>query len=456
MSWLTAKQTKFTAYATVYTLIVLAALGLLNFLANRYNKSADLTANKRYSLAEQTEKVVRNLKSDVTVRYFDQQSRFANAKDLLDRYDNLSTHFNVVYSDPDRDPQLARSLGVREMGTVIVEANGRRETAKAVTEQEITGALIRVLKEGERKVCAVAGSGEASTQEGGRSGYSQFAALMQRNNYKLDSIRLIEKPEIPISCTIVLIGGPKFDYVPPVVNALKVFVEGGGRVLAMLDPPLAVGAEQVSANEALVDMLGGWGIKVNRDLILDTNPIGQVYGFSAAVPLVRDYSGHTIVKEMRGAATAFPLARSLDVETKEKIQGSKLFSTSEASYATTNLSSAEVKIDPAHDKKGPFAIGVAATLTADAGKQPGRVVVTGSSQWVSNGMLAFNGNQDLAMNMINWLSSDEDLISIRPREQDNRPLAMSGSAMRTLTLTSLVLIPSLILMMGIGMWWKRR
>ena len=181
-----------------------------------------------------------------------------------------------------------------------------------------------------------------------------------------------------------------------------------------------------------------------------------MYGFSAAVPLVREYSGHTIVKEMRGAATAFPLARSIDTLTKDKIKSSKLFSTSDQSFATANLSSAEVKMDPAHDKKGPFAIGAAATLQTGAGKQPGLVVVTGSSQWVANSMLAFNGNQDLAMNMVNWLSSDEDLISIRPREQDNRPLAMSGSAMRTLTLTSLVLIPTLILMMGIAVWWKRR
>ena len=83
-------------------------------------------------------------------------------------------------------------------------------------------------------------------------------------------------------------------------------------------------------------------------------------------------------------------------------------------------------------------------------------MVVGSTGFAANNLLGFNGNRDLALNMVNWLSSDEDLISIRPREQDNRPLAISGSAMRTLTLTSLVLIPMLILMMGIAVWWKRR
>src|SRR6187455_60577 len=136
MSFLNARQTKFTAYAVVYSLIVLGALGLVNFLANRYNKSLDLTANKRYSLADQSLKIVRNLKTNVVIRYFVQQTRFQNAKDLLDRYANLSPRLTVKYSDPERDPQQARAAGVREMGTLLVEANGKREQAKGVTEQE--------------------------------------------------------------------------------------------------------------------------------------------------------------------------------------------------------------------------------------------------------------------------------------------------------------------------------
>jgi ABC-type uncharacterized transport system involved in gliding motility auxiliary subunit len=71
-------------------------------------------------------------------------------------------------------------------------------------------------------------------------------------------------------------------------------------------------------------------------------------------------------------------------------------------------------------------------------------------------MLRFNGNPDLVMNMINWLTSDEDLISIRPREQDNRPLTLSAAQMRMLMLSSLILIPGMILAAGVSVWWKRR
>ena len=65
------RQTKFTAYASVYVLIILGVLGAINFLANRYNKSYDSTANKSFSLSDQTEKVVKNLTQDVKISYFD-------------------------------------------------------------------------------------------------------------------------------------------------------------------------------------------------------------------------------------------------------------------------------------------------------------------------------------------------------------------------------------------------
>lgn len=81
--WIKTRQTRYTAYATLYIVIIIGVLTLVNFLANRHNKSYDSTANKRFSLSDQTEKVVKNLKQDVTISYYDVSSRFASAQDLL-------------------------------------------------------------------------------------------------------------------------------------------------------------------------------------------------------------------------------------------------------------------------------------------------------------------------------------------------------------------------------------
>lgn len=452
--WLTARQTKFTAYVTVYILIVIGVLGLLNWLANRHNKTVDTTSNKRYSLSDQTEKVVKGLKQDVRITYWDKTEQFQRAKDLLDRYDSLSPKLSVDYIDPDRKPQEAKIAGVRTEGTIFVQIGSKREEARSLSEEEVTSALIRGLKGGDRNICAVQGSGEHQFDNTGREGYSRVKEVIERNNYKTRTISLLEKAEVPKDCTVIMVAGPRFDYVPPVVNAIKTYVEAGGRAVVMVDPPLQVGKEPIAANQPLMDLLASWGVTPNKDLVLDTSGIGQIFGFSAAVPLVTVYESHAIVKEMKGVATAFPLARSLEVKSADKVTADKLFSTGENSVATTNLSSPEV--DPKTAKKGPFAIGAAASFKPGQQGVEGRVVVTGSSGWVGNGILGFQGNRDLFLNMLNWLSSDEDLISIRPKDPENRPLQLSRGQMKSIFYSSVILVPLAVIAAGVSVWWKRR
>jgi ABC-type uncharacterized transport system involved in gliding motility auxiliary subunit len=456
-NWLKAKQTKYAAYVTVYVLVVIGAIGAVNFLAQRHNRSIDTTANKRFSLADQSIKVVRELKEDVKITYFDRTSNFQNSRDLLDRYDNLSPRLSIDYVDPDRKPTVARAAGVRSYGTIFIEAAGRQEEAKSVTEEEITGALIRALKGGVRTVCVVSGSGEHALDNTERDGYSNFKELIERNNYRTQTMSLIEKPEIPEECTVVVVGGPKYDYLEPAVNALKTYIENGGSALFLLDPPLRLGpGDQASDNARLTQLLDSWGVVLNKDLVLDTSGIGQLFGLNEAVPLVASYEFHAIVREMRDVATAFPLVRSLDTKSADKVSTDKLFSSSDNSFATTNLSSPSVKIDTAKDKKGPLTLAVAGTYDTGQENKKGRFVAVGSSGWVANSILRFNGNRDLAMNMLNWLSADEDLISIRPKEQEDRRLSLTARQMRVLFYASVIGFPLMILAAGLSVWWRRR
>ena len=454
--WLKTRQTKYTGYITVYILIVLGVLGAANFLANRHNKAFDTTSNKRYSLSDQTEKVVKNLKQDVKVTLYDQTSRFAPARDLLDRYDNLSTKLTVDYIDPDKKPQIARAAGIRSLGTIQVETGGKKEEARSLTEEEITGALIRALKTGERTVCAVSGSGEHGFDDSDRKGYSAVKDALEKNNYKTKTISLLEKAEVPKECTILLVAGPRFDYLDPAVKAVKSYVEGGGRTMVFLNPPLKFGREEIQENAALAKTLEGWGVTFHKDLALDTSGVGQLFGLNEVVPLVTNYESHAIVREMKRVATAFPLTRTLEVKSVDKASAEKLFSTSDESYATTNLASAEIRINRAKDKKGPLALGAAMTYTTGQQGQQGRLVAVGSSEWAANGFIRFNGNRDLFLNMANWLSSDEDLISIRPKDPEDRRISLNRGQMTMVFYSSVLILPLLILAAGVSVWWRRR
>jgi len=454
--WLHARQTKYAAYLTIYVIVVLAIISVANVLADRYNKSYDSTANKRYSLSDQTAKIVKGLKQDATITYYDQTGHFDRGKDTLDRYADLSPKVRVVYSDPDKDPQKARDAGVTKYGTTIVQIGAKKEEAKSLSESDVTGALIRDLKTNTRTVCFVSGSGEHQIDDTDRSGFSQFKDMLGKDNYATKSINLLQKAEVPGECTVLVVGGPQRDYQQPSVDAIKKYVEGGGRALFLLDPPLKSGRTSIADNDALANLLQGWGVTVDKDLLLDLNPVGQLAGLGPQVALVTTYASHDIVNALKGTATGFPLSRSLAIKNTDKTDVQKLFDSSETSLATTALNASSINPNDPKNKKGPMTLAAAGTYNTGKEGSQGRFVVVGSSDWAANSFIAFNGNGDLASNTMNWLSSDEDLISIRPKEQENRSVTMTQAQLSRVRLSSQFILPGAIFLLGMAVWWRRR
>jgi len=454
-SLLNARQTKYAAYAALYVIVILAIVSVANVLANRYNKSYDSTANKRYSLSDQTAKIVKGLKQDAAITYYDKQSGFQPAKDLLDRYSTLSSRIRVQYVDVEKNPQVARAAGVTKLGTSFVEIGTKKEEAKSVTESEITGAIIRDVKTTTRTVCFVSGSGEHQIDDTQRTGFSRLKDILAKDQYASKSISLLEKAEIPSDCTVVVIAGPQSEYVQPAVEAIKKYVEQGGRAMILLDAPLKIG-RPTADNTALTDLLQSWGVSMDKDLLLDMSPVGQLMGLGPEIALVSTYDSHPIVDEMKGTATGFPLSRSMTVKNTDKTNVQKLFESSASSLATVKLDSPNVNPRDPKNKKGPMTIGAAGSYTTGKENSEGRFVVIGSSSWPANSFINFNGNGDLASNALNWLASDEDLISIRPKEQENRNVNMTRAQFNWVRLSSQFLLPGALLLAGVSVWWRRR
>jgi len=456
MELVRARQTKYLLYVASYTAIVLTILVVLNVLADRYNKSYDATANKRYSLSEQTAKIVKGLKQPAKITYYDQGTHFGQAKDQLDQYANLSPQVHVEYVDPDKKPELARAAGIRTYGTAVVQIGDRKEEAKSLTEEGITGAFIRDLKTTTRTICFVEGSGEHAIEDSERSGYSRFKELLGKEGYEAKAVNLVVKAEIPADCTALVVGGPDVDYQQPEGDAIKNYVEDGGRAMFLLDPPLKLGRSEIADNEPLNKVLEAWGVTPEKNLILDMNPIGQLAGLGPQVALVTSYDSHAIVNEMSRRVTGFPLARSLETKNGDKSVVTKLFSSSDTSLATTKLNSPEIDPSDPKNTKGPLLIAAAGTYNTGKENSQGRFVVVGSSSWAANSFIGFNGNRDLALNAVNWLASDEDLISIRPKDREDRRITLTKAQMNWLTISSQFVLPLLVIVGGVSVWWRRR
>jgi ABC-type uncharacterized transport system involved in gliding motility auxiliary subunit len=454
-STIAARQARFGATASLYTIVVIAVLVLVNWLGQRYNKTIDTTSNKRFTLSQETEKIVSGLKEPATIAYLDKASGFEQARGILDRYKNLSSKIKIQYIDYQKQPTVAKAYGLRFPGTAYVEIGTRREEAKSLNEEGITGAFLKDLK-GVRKVCVVSGSQEHALDQTDGNGLSKFKTLLERDNYQVQPVTLIDKTAVPGDCNVLLVAGPQADYTANEVTAIKTYVESGGRVMFLLDPPLDFGREHISDNPGLSSLLADWGVTGDKDLVLEENPMGQLFGFGPEIPLVSSYESHPIVADMKNTFTGFPVARSLEIKNTGKSTVTKLFSTSDRAIATTKLNTNEVNPADPSNKKGPFTLGAAGTYNTGKPNNPGRFVVIGSSGFLTNGMIGFQGNRDLAVNAVNWLSSDEDLISIRPKEAEDRRLNATQRQMNIFAYTDLLAIPLMVIVAGVAIFLKRR
>lgn len=440
------------ANVAVYTLIVIAILGLANWYVSGHGHSWDLTPNKKYSLAPQTVKMLKNLSQDVTIYVFDRERNFGQQRDLLNMFSSTSRRLNVKYVDVDRQPSLAKQYAVRNYGTIVVAAGDRHFEAQSDTEEAISNALIRLFK-GQRTVCFLGGHGEQDLESSERTGYSKVKKEFENENYLTRTVTLMQKLEIPSDCSMVIVAGPKNDYLPQEADAIRKYVTAGGRAMFMLNPGVQL--------PELSKLLAGWNVTVRNDLVIDENPVAQIFGTEPTMPLILKYGSSPIVQPIAREASLFPFTRSFSVgkDYKAGVTTDSFCETSDASFgvADFNPNMHQVSFRAGKDIKGPLTVAVSATLSGEGEKKAeGRFIALGTSMLPANAFLTFQANRDLFMNMVNWLSADVDLISVRPKPPESQHLTMTAAQMSKLLWLGVIGLPLLIVVAGTLVWWERR
>ena len=417
-------------YGTLAVVSVVVVLGLLiglNYLAEKYNKRWDLTASRDFTLSDQTRRVVASLKEPLHLLVFGLAEDMQPFRDRLAEYGQLSDKVKVEYIDLNKDPALARQYQIQTRGTIVVEYQKRIERVTSTTnEQEITNAIIKAVQGLQRKLYFVTGHGEkdpGSSDE--RAGYNSANAALQRDNYSVETLALAQQPEVPADAAALVIAGPTRDYLAPELESLRHYLNKGGKALIMLDPPDTADAPPLTG---LVALAAEWGIDVGNNVVVDQSSIGQAVGRGPGAPVVVTYPGHPITDRFR-YMTLFPLARSV-------------------TPATSGPRNAQpLPMTPPKPGQSP----------ADEPKRPEtRIVVLGDSDFAANEAIAFEGNSNLFVNILNWISEQENLIAIRPKAPDDRRVTMTEDQMRLVAWLSLIFVPGAVFAIGVYTWWRRR
>ncbi len=466
------RQLRYGTNALVLAVVVLGILGFLNYFVSRHTKRFDYTKDQRFSLSDQTRKVLAGLKSEIKITAFDRQRSLERVQDRLKAYQAISSKVKVDYVDPVKSPTRAEAYDARGSYPVLfVELDGKRERITNYEEQDVTNALIKVTRQGKKTVCLLEGEGERSSEDTAERGFSGAKSSLTKSLYEVKNVFLMREKTVPADCTVLLIGGPEKDLLASTTAAIRDYVKGGGKALVMVEPELK------ESYPNLDSLLKEWSLEAGKDVVVDVSGMGQIFGFSELAPLALDYPWHAITKDFRmpPVATLFGGARSLQAGkgTIEGVTAQDLLKTSPQSWAETDIKmNGPMKFDEGKDRTGPIALASVATIrgtapapnpspagaaTSEPAKTPeGRVVAVGDADFASNQLLGFQGNRDLFLNMVAWLAEDADLISIRPKDAQNQTLFISRQTQGLVTLAAQILIPGLFVFAGVVTWWRRR
>jgi ABC-type uncharacterized transport system involved in gliding motility auxiliary subunit len=463
------RQTRLGTLAVASILIVLGILVAINYLGTRQSKRWDLTSAREFTLSDQTTNVLRTLDDSLKVQVFEKSQEIQKYKDRLTEYAGASKMVSVEYVDPDLKPTVARQYEVQSYGTVVFEYKGRTERVVGDSEQDLTNAIIKVVSGAKKKLYFIQGHGERDPNSSERVGYAAIKGALERENYGVERLALIQAGAVPDDATLVVIAGPTTDLLPPELAALEAYLATGGKLLLMMDPPLMSASAPLPVLEGLARE---WGIQLGSDIVVDASGLGQLIGSSYDTPVAVSYPQHPITERFE-SLTAFPLARSVLTATAgaEGRTAQSFVETGERSWAEHDIDSVASKTGPkldeekGGDRRGPISVGAAVSqaLTEPAAppgaetKPPeARVVVMGDSDFAANVAINISGNRDLFMNIVGWLTRQENLISIRPKEPGDSRLTLTGDQARRIAWLALFLFPGAILALGVYTWWRRR
>lgn len=466
------RQLRYGGNAFLFILGVLAILAGLNWIAFRNPKRWDLTKNQRYSLSDQTRKVLAGLKEDVTITYFQRTANIGMGQDRLKDYQTASPRVKASFVDPLQSPAKAQALDAKGPWPIlIVEKGGARERITNDSEQDLTNAIIKVTRDKKKTVCFAEGEGERDIDQSGDQGFSAAKAALGKSQYETKKVLLLREKTVPAECTVLAITGPEKDLLAPVIDAIRDYVKGGGKALVLVEP------EMKESYPNLAGLLEEWNVETAKDVVVDVSGIGQLFGTSEFTPIVAQYPNHEITKDFR-VMTAFHTARSMAAgkDSKPGITTQDLLQTSQRSWAESDLTlKGDIKLDDGKDKVGPITLGAAVTIRDQAAPAPspspsaspgaedakeekkeGRVVAIGDADFASNALLGFQGNQDFFLNTVAWLAQDPDLISIRAKEPEDQRLFLTRTQQQLVTLLALAFLPGAFVVLGIANWWRRR
>lgn len=424
-------------------IVVVNAIGLI------VPTRIDMTGLAQFTLTSQTQDMLRQIKDPVTIKSFFSPGPTSVVRDmarnLVREYQLGAGSIDFQEIDPELRPDLARQSGVDQVGAlvgvlVISGPQGERKVfgpdILAGAEHALTSALIEVTGQRQKTIFFTAGHGEPQPS----AALAQAGEGLRDNLFRVAELTTLEPDGVPKDAAALVVAGRQQPMSPGEIAGIRAYAEAGGNVMLLVDP---------DPDPSVVSLLADWGIAVAPGRIVE--PRAHVVP-NPDNPLVTRERNEFAIADMYfpGATAVFPNAEpARDIEIK-----ALAWTTPDAWLETGDYASAPV-FDASTERKGPFAIGALRSPTAPS-STVGRIAVIGDSDFVTDPHFHNGGNGALFLRTVNWLTAGEQVVSIDRKAMTTRRLLLSAESARFLNLSSIALPPTLVLIAGMAVWWRRR
>lgn len=448
------RQTKYGTNTLVAILALIGILVLLNFIAKKENIRWDLTKSKKYTLSDQTQEVLKRLDKEVKVTAFYQTGNpeKEEVENLLKEYQEKNNKIKVEFIDPDKKPAIARQYGIERYGTIIFESDGKKEQAIAATESDLTSSILKLTKKEKKKIYFLEGHGEKDIENMDQDGISTVKLSLEKEGFEVAKLSLLTKPEIPQDTSVLIIAGPEKKLLDKEKEAIEKYLDEGGKLLLLLDPK-----SEIKEDIGFSEMLKKWGILWDRSVVIDPE---QYFWTDVSAPVIIKWETHQITAKLSSAFFPGVSEVAPAKDAPADITVTSLAETSKDSWLERDVETKQVKFDEKSDKKGPISIACVVQKEKSEGEKEGakktRLVVVGDSDFIQNGFSEALGNQDFFLNSVDFLAEEEELISIRPKEEEERTVALTGRQAQMIFYTTVFGMPACVIFFGILVWIKRR
>ena len=456
----------------VFVVFVLGILILVNIIGARHHWRHDLTKDKTFSLSDQTVKILDSLDKDIQmVAFLAPGGSNTEIRDRVREYAIRSRRVKLEEYDPQLNVQKRQEFNVQFDGTVVVKCGDKKEDVTGGSEEQLTSAILSVTKGEKTKVYFLAGHGEKAFDKPGEDSVAELKGNLENQQYAVESLTLATQaePKVPDDCACLVVIGPKQKLLPKEKDAIKKYADQGGKLFLALDP---------GNGEKFEDILGARDVTPINGTVID--PTASLFR-QAAIPMVNNPKPHKITENFQMAA--FPLTMAFDVKAAQPPpsypgapappagKATALLESSPNSWLTQTTSGKVEK--QASDRTGPLVLAVAINDSPEKPPtQPGmpkppedektgpsaRIVVVGSSMFVTDKMiqLGLYGNVIFALKSIAWDTENEKLISIPPKEKQQKNITMNAVQTKMVIILVLLVVPGGIIAAWISVWWIRR